>query len=74
VLSISPTTFRMEKGEPYYRVRLSLSRTKMTMGAEQHMVLPGMVVRAEIVTGEKSVLRYLLKPIYRSLDLVFSER
>jgi HlyD family secretion protein/adhesin transport system membrane fusion protein len=33
-----------------------------------------MVVRAEIVTGEKSVLRYLLKPIYRSFDLVFSER
>jgi adhesin transport system membrane fusion protein len=74
VLSVSPTTFRMEKGEPYYRVRLSLSRTKLRMGTEQHMVLPGMVVRAEIVTGEKSVLRYLLKPIYRSFDLVFSER
>jgi membrane fusion protein, adhesin transport system len=74
VLSVSPTTFRMEKGEPYYRVRLSLSRTNMTMGAAQHMVLPGMVVRAELVTGEKSVLHYLLKPIYRSLDLVFSER
>ena len=74
VLSVSPTTFRMEKGEPYYRVRLSLSRTNLTMGAEQHLVLPGMVVRAEIVTGEKSVLRYLLKPIYRSFDLVFSER
>jgi membrane fusion protein, adhesin transport system len=74
VLSVSPTTFRMEKGEPYYRVRLSLSRTKLRMGTEQHVVLPGMVVRAEIVTGEKSVLRYLLKPIYRSFDLVFSER
>jgi HlyD family secretion protein/adhesin transport system membrane fusion protein len=74
VLSVSPTTFRMEKGEPYYRVRLSLSRTNLKMGTEQRMVLPGMVVRAEIVTGEKSVLRYLLKPIYRSLDLVFSER
>jgi HlyD family secretion protein/adhesin transport system membrane fusion protein len=74
VLSVSPTTFRMEKGEPYYRVRLSLSRTNLKIGAEHRMVLPGMVVRAEIVTGEKSVLRYLLKPIYRSLDLVFSER
>jgi HlyD family secretion protein/adhesin transport system membrane fusion protein len=74
VLSVSPTTFRMEKGEPYYRVRLSLSRTNLKKGTEQHMVMPGMVVRAEIVTGEKSVLRYLLKPIYRSLDLVFSER
>jgi adhesin transport system membrane fusion protein len=74
VLSVSPTTFRMEKGEPYYRVRLSLSRTSLTLGAAQHMVLPGMVVRAELVTGEKSVLHYLLKPIYRSLDLVFSER
>ena len=74
VLSVSPTTFRTEKGEPYYRVRLSLSRTRLVKGSEQHMVMPGMVVRAEIITGEKSVLRYLLKPIYRSLDLVFSER
>ena len=34
----------------------------------------GMVVDADVSTGTKSLLRYLLKPIYRSLDSAFSER
>ena len=33
-----------------------------------------MVVSAEIVTGSKSLTRYLLKPIFRSLDIAFTER
>lgn len=74
VIDISPTTFKNEKGIPYFRATLSLSHTTVQRGQETHTVLPGMVVRAEIVTGEKSVLRYLMKPIFRSVDLAFSER
>ena len=33
-----------------------------------------MVVDANIRTGSKSLLRYLLKPVYRSLDVAFRER
>jgi len=33
-----------------------------------------MIIQAEIITGEKSLARYMLKPIYRSLDTAFSER
>ena len=33
-----------------------------------------MVVSAEIITGAKSFLRYILKPIYKILDPAFSER
>jgi HlyD family secretion protein/adhesin transport system membrane fusion protein len=33
-----------------------------------------MVVEANIITGSKSILRYLLKPIYRSIDRAFTER
>jgi hypothetical protein len=29
------------------------------------MVLPGMVVKADVITGQRSLLSYLLKPILR---------
>jgi adhesin transport system membrane fusion protein len=74
VVDISPTTFMNEKNIPYYKATLSLSHTTVERGGEKHQIIPGMVARAEIVTGEKSVLRYLLKPIFRSVDLAFSER
>lgn len=74
VTTVSPTTIHSEKGEPFYKATLALTRTRLVRGATAHDILPGMVVRAEIITGEKSVLRYLLKPIYRSLDVTFAEK
>ena len=34
--------------------------------------LPGIVLEAHIITGEKSLFQYLLKPVYRSLETAFS--
>jgi len=74
VRRISAFTFRDEQDEPYYKVIISLSKTHVGLGAAHHAVLPGMVVNAEIVTGSKSLVRYLLKPVFRSLDVAFTER
>jgi len=35
---------------------------------------PGMVVEADIISGSKSLLRYMLKPVFRGFDVAFSER
>ena len=40
----------------------------------RHGILPGMVVDVAINTGSKSVMEYLLKPVYRGLHGAFSER
>ncbi len=74
VISISPTTFQIGDEDPYYVVRLSLDRLVMEGVKQTGELLPGMVVRGEIRTGEKSLLRYMLKPIARALDGAFSER
>jgi len=74
VRRISASTFRDEQDEPYYKVIIALSKTHVGLGAAHHAVLPGMVVNAEIVTGSKSLVRYLLKPVFRSLDVAFTER
>lgn len=74
VRRISASTFRDEQDEPYYKVIIALSKTHVGLGTSHHAVLPGMVVNAEIVTGSKSLVRYLLKPVFRSLDVAFTER
>lgn len=74
VRKISATTFQDERGEPYYKAEIGLSKNYVGRDDEQHLVLPGMVVNAEIITGSKSLTKYLLKPVYRSLDIAFSER
>ena len=74
VKGISPTTFEDEKGNKYYKAVVALDRAAVGRGGTDYPLLPGMVVNAEIATGAKSVLQYILKPVYRSVNVAFSER
>lgn len=71
---LSPTTTQDEKGEFFYTAKLNLDRQTLNSVAGEKPILPGMVAQAEIYTGTKSLMRYLLKPIYRSVGQAFSER
>lgn len=69
---ISASTFLDENGQPYYKARVGLGQT--WVGRPENALLPGMVVQADITTGEKTLLQYLLKPIYVALSQAFTER
>ncbi len=71
---ISPTSFHTEQGETYFKAVIALERNRVGRGKRSRPILPGMEVQAEIVTGAKSLVQYMLKPVYRSLDVAFSER
>lgn len=70
---ISATTFNGENGERYYQGRIRLNQQHVGRD-KQNLIIPGMTVMAEIITGEKTILQYLLKPIHNSLKTAFSER
>ncbi len=73
--SISPTTFQESDGkEPYYKGLIRLHKTYVGHRPKVNEVLPGMVVQADIHTGAKTLMEYLLKPIYSSIDQSFRER
>lgn len=72
--AISATTFTGERGERFYRGRIVLDRDYVGRDKSVNAVTPGMTVMADIVTGQKTILEYLLKPIQRSLQTAFSER
>ena len=74
VKQISATTYLDEKNNPYYRAEITLSQTWVGDNPETMKIIPGMTVQANIETGTKSILAYLLRPISRGFDNAFSER
>jgi len=74
VKQISATTYLDEKSNPYYRAEITLEQTWVGENPEVMKIIPGMTVQANIRTGAKSVLAYLLRPISRGFNNAFSER
>ncbi len=71
---LSATTFVNEQNQSFYKGRIKLTKDHVGPNPDRNLILPGMTVEADIITGEKTVLAYLLKPIHTSLDTAFRER
>ena len=81
---VSATTFAPPQGQsappgqgsadPYYKATIRLLQDHVGAGALNYPITPGMVLQAHIKTGSKSIVRYMFKPVFNSLDVAFSER
>jgi len=71
VENISPDTVVDEKGNAYYMVRV---RTTQPQLGENLPIIPGMTAEVDVLTGKKTVLSYLLKPVLRGKAYALSER
>jgi len=60
--------------EAYYVVLIETDSSSLTYRGRQLPIMPGMVASVEILTGHKTVLQYLLKPINKTKDEAFHER
>lgn len=74
LIRISASTFQDEQGRHYYKGIVRLARNYVGNDPSQNPVLPGMTVQANIRTGERTVMQYLLKPLYRAMNSAFRER
>ncbi|SEK05877.1 HlyD family type I secretion periplasmic adaptor subunit [Achromobacter sp. NFACC18-2] len=72
VEQIGADTVTDEKGNSYYVVRVRTDRS--TVGDKLLPIIPGMVAEVHILTGKRTVLQYLLKPILRAKANAFTER
>ena len=71
VEEISANSTVDDKGNAYYIVRV---RTlKNSLGAELP-IIAGMQAQVDILTGKKTILSYLLKPVLKAKSYAFSER
>jgi adhesin transport system membrane fusion protein len=74
VIDISADTIMNEKGESFYRVRLRTEENTLKRKGEILPIIPGMVTSIDILTGEKTVMQYLLKPFIKTLENAMNER
>lgn len=71
VENISPDSVVDEKGNAYYVVKV---RTIKSSLGKDKPIIPGMVAQVDIITGKKTVLSYLLKPVLKAKSYAFTER
>jgi adhesin transport system membrane fusion protein len=71
VENISPDTVVDERGNAFYLVRV---RTKRVNFSEKMPIIPGMTAEVDILTGQKTVLSYLLKPVLKAKAYALRER
>jgi len=63
-----------EDGKSYYIIRLRTNKTYLEKNGERLNIIAGMTADIDILTGKKSVLDYLLKPILKARDRALKER
>jgi adhesin transport system membrane fusion protein len=63
-----------DKKNTYYMIKLRTERSHLGTDERPLLIIPGMVASVDIITGKKSVLSYLLKPILRARAEALHER
>lgn len=74
VENISADTITNEQGESFYRVRVRTKENALGTAEEPLSIIPGMTAQVDVLTGEKTVMDYLLKPILKARDQALRER
>lgn len=71
---ISADTIVDEEGDSYYQVRVRTDKAYIGPESNPLPIIPGMQAEVDILTGKKTVLTYVLKPVLRARQKAFTER
>lgn len=74
VTDISADTIKNEKGESFYRVRVRTYENQLKRKGEVLPIIPGMVTTVDILTGQRTVMQYLMKPVAKTLEYSMHEK
>lgn len=61
-------------GETFYQVRVKTAKSELVKDGRTYAIIPGMIASVDIMTGHKTILHYLLKPINKAKDEALRER
>jgi len=73
VESISPDSIQDDKGVTYFKIRIKTNKSYLQRNKKRLKIIPGMTVNVDIITGKRTVLDYILKPILKTKQYSFSE-
>lgn len=61
-------------GETYYLVRVKTDKAALEKDGREYEIMPGMIASVDIMTGKKTILTYLMKPINKAREEALRER
>lgn len=73
LVHISADTIADDQGESFYLVRVKTDKTYLGSDVQRLPILAGMVAEVDILTGRRTILDYLLKPIFKARDRALTE-
>ena len=71
---ISADSITDETGEHFFRIRVRTNKNYLGSDSNPLPIIPGMIATVDIITGEKTVMDYILKPLKRAQASALSER
>jgi len=74
VVTISPDTVTDKNDNVYYVVKIQTNKKYLGSKDKPLKILPGMMVNVDVVTGKKTILEYILKPILKAKQYTFTEK
>ena len=74
VVHISADSETDNKENTYFTVHIKTDKNYLGSSVKPLKIIPGMTVDVDIITGKKTVMDYILKPILKTKQYTFSER
>jgi adhesin transport system membrane fusion protein len=74
VVHISADSLTNEKEETFYLVRVKTDKSFLGDKDQQLPIIPGMTTNVDILTGKKTIMDYLLKPIFKAKERALTEK
>jgi len=74
LVNISADSMTDKKGGSSYLVRVKTQKNNLGTQEQPLPIIPGMIAQVDILTGKKTLLSYLLKPILKAKQVALTER
>ncbi|PID72363.1 MAG: hypothetical protein CSB34_02750 [Desulfobulbus propionicus] len=74
VARISADTLKDERNQTYFLVEIETPKTNLGTREKPLQIIPGMTVSVDIITGKKTILSYILKPLLKAKQNALTER
>ena len=74
LVRIGATSAKDRDGNITFEIEVHTEKNYMGSAENPLPITPGMVADVEVITGKRTILEYLLKPILRARDRAFTER
>ncbi|MBE9608334.1 HlyD family type I secretion periplasmic adaptor subunit [Chitinilyticum piscinae] len=74
VIQVGADTITDDKGNAFYLVQVKTTESHLERDGKELPIKPGMIAEVDILTGKKSILAYILKPVLRAKSSALTER